>query len=217
MVPLLDLNPDELLTTTRSVRLRLDFDRPVERSIIEDCLLVAQQAPTGGNRQAWSFVIVTDPDQRRALGQIYKRGWDAYLAELAEQAATASARPADDSTVRVYRSAQYLAEHMGQAPVLIVPCVMGRLEHLTTEQQAGAWGSILPAAWSLMLAARARGLGTCFTTVHLGFERDAADLLAIPYDDVTQAGLIPLAYTKGTHFGPAPRNPLDTIVHWDRW
>lgn len=214
---LLDLSPDELLTTTRSVRLRLDFDRPVERSIIEECLRIAQQAPTGGNRQTWAFVVVTDPDQRQALGQIYKRGWDAYLAELSKQAGTASEGPVDDSIFRVYRSAQYLAERMGEAPALIVPCVMGRLEHRTIEQQAGAWGSILPATWSLMLAARARGLGTCLTTVHLRFERDAANLLGIPYDNVTQAGLIPLAYTKGTRFGPAQRNPLETVVHWDKW
>lgn len=216
-MPLLDLSPDELLTTTRSVRLRLDFERPVERSIVEECLRIAQQAPTGGNRQTWSFVVVTDPDQRRSLGRIYRRGWDAYLAELSEQAATATVGPVDDSIFRVYRSAQYLAERMGETPVLIVPCIMGRLEHRTIEQQAGAWGSILPAAWSLMLAARARGLGTCLTTVHLRFERDAASLLDIPYDDVTQAGLIPLAYTKGTRFGPAPRNPLEAMVHWDKW
>ncbi len=216
-MPLLDLSPDELLTTTRSVRLRLDLERPVERSIIEECLRIAQQAPTGGNRQTWSFVVVTDPDQRRALGQIYRLGWDAYLAELSEQASTSDARLVDDTTVRVYRSAQYLAERMGDTPALIVPCILGRLEHRTIEQQAGAWGSILPAAWSFMLAARARGLGTCLTTVHLRFERDAANLLSIPYDDVTQVGLIPLAYTKGTRFGPAPRNPLETMVHWDKW
>lgn len=216
-MPLLDLSPDELLTTTRSVRLRLDLAREVERASIEECLSIAQQAPTGGNRQSWSFVVVTDPVQRAKLGAIYTRGWDAYLAWMASQASTRSTVAPNRRTVRVYRSAQYLADHMGEVPVLVVPCIEGRLENPSIEQQAGLWGSILPAAWSFMLAARARGLGTCLTTVHLRYEQEAAELLEIPYDRTTQAGLIPLAHTIGTDFKPAPRAPLDSFVHWDRW
>lgn len=139
-MPLLDLNPDELLTTTRSVRLRLDLAREVERTSIEECLSIAQQAPTGGNRQSWSFVVVTDPVQREKLGAIYKRGWDAYLASMASQASVSPSVAPSRQTVRVYRSAQYLADHMGEVPVLVVPCIEGRLANATIEQQAGLWG-----------------------------------------------------------------------------
>lgn len=216
-MPLLDLNPDELLTTTRSVRLRLDFERPVERSLIEDCLRVAQQAPTGGNRQTWSFIVLTEGKVRRALAEIYKRGWEAYLASMNGGGSSQRNEALNRQVVRVYRSAQYLADQMEHVPVLVVPCLAGRLVSPDTEQQAGYWGSILPAVWSFMLAARARGLGTCLTTVHLHYEEDAARLLGIPFDQVTQAGLIPIAHTKGTDFKPASRKPLDAIVHWEKW
>ncbi len=213
----LDLSPDELLTTTRSVRLRLDLQRPVEREVIEECLDIAQQAPSGGNQQSWSFLVVTDQEKRRAIGELYKQGWDSYLKAIAASpAANASGIPRRD-VVRVYRSAQYLADHMGDVPVLVIPCIAGRLDQATTEQQAGQWGSILPATWSFMLAARARGLGTCWTTLHLSHEPEAADVLGIPYDEVMQAALIPLAYTIGDDFKPGPRRPLDTMIHWDTW
>lgn len=216
-MPLLDLNPDELLTTTRSVRLRLDLERPVERSLIEECLRVAQQAPTGGNRQTWSFIVLTEGKVRRALAEIYKRGWEAYLASMNGGGSSQRNEALNRQVVRVYRSAQYLADQMEHVPVLVVPCLAGRLVSPDTEQQAGYWGSILPAVWSFMLAARARGLGTCLTTVHLHYEEDAARLLGIPFDQVTQAGLIPIAHTKGTDFKPASRKPLDAIVHWEKW
>ncbi len=216
-MPLLDLNPDELLTTTRSVRLRLDLERPVERSLIEECLRVAQQAPTGGNRQTWSFIVLTEGKVRRALAKIYKRGWEAYLASMNGGGSSQRNAALNRQVVRVYRSAQYLADQMEHVPVLVVPCLAGRLVSPDTEQQAGYWGSILPAVWSFMLAARARGLGTCLTTVHLHYEEDAARLLGIPFDQVTQAGLIPIAHTKGTDFKPASRKPLDAIVHWEKW
>ena len=213
----LDLSPDELLSTTRSVRLRLDLTRPVERSLIEACLDLAQQAPSGGNQQGWSFVVVTDPDKRRALGSLYKQGWDAYLGAISDRATNEAAGTSRREVLRVYRSAQYLADHMGEVPVLVLPCINGRTEGASAEEQASRWGSILPAVWSFMLAARARSLGTCWTTLHLPHEREAADLLGIPYDDVMQAALIPVAHTIGEEFRPGPRNPLDTVVHWDQW
>jgi nitroreductase len=216
-MPLIDLDPDALLTTTRSVRLRLDLERPVDRSLIEECLTIAQQAPTGGNQQHWSFVVVTDPEKRRALGELYKRGWDVYRRAVAERQANERPAVPRRDQLRVFRSAQYLADHMGQVPVLVIPCIAGRLDNPTTEQQAGQWGSILPATWSFMLAARARGLGTCWTTLHLAHEREAADLLGIPYDDIMQAAMIPVAHTIGTEFHSGPRRPLDSLVHWDTW
>jgi nitroreductase len=214
---LLDLNPDDLLSTTRSVRLRLDLTRPVEHSLIKECLDIAQQAPTGGNQQGWSFVVVTDAETRRALGTLYKQGWDAYLQDIATRAATETPAMPSRSVLRVYRSAQYLADHMGEVPVLVVPCIAGRTEDAGAAEQASQWGSILPAVWSFMLAARARGLGTCWTTLHLRHEREAAELLGIPYDRVMQAALIPVAHTIGDEFRPGPRKPLDSMVHWDQW
>ena len=214
---LLELTPDELLTTTRSVRRRLDLGRPVDRSLIEECLEIAQQAPSGGNQQGWSFVVVTDTEKRRALGAIYKRGWDAYLQAMARRQSGSLSPAPRREVMRVYRSAQYLADHMGEVPVLVVPCLAGRLVNPTTEEQAGFWGSIFPAVWSFMLAARARGLGSCLTTLHLAHERLAADLLGIPYDDVTQAALLPVAHTVGTEFRPGSRRPLASVVHWEAW
>ena len=216
--PVLDLSPDQLLSTTRSVRLRLDLTRPVARSLIEECLDLAQQAPSGGNQQRWSFVVVTDPEKRRALGALYKQGWDAYLQTISARLSTdAPASMPSRDILRVYRSAQHLADHMEDVPVLVIPCIAGRTEEAGVEEQAGRWGSILPAVWSFMLAARARGLGTCWTTLHLPHEREAAELLGIPYDDVMQAALIPVAHTLGDEFRPGPRKPLELIVHWEQW
>jgi nitroreductase len=214
----LDLSPDELLSTTRSVRRRLDLSRPVDPVLIEQCLNLAQQAPSGGNQQGWSFVVVTDPLKRQALGALYKHGWDVYLRST--QARVASEAPGTTprrDILRVYHSAQYLADHMGEVPALVIPCIDGRTDGASAPAQASQWGSILPAVWSFMLAARARGLGTCWTTLHLSHEREAADLLGIPYDDVMQVAMIPVAHTIGEHFRPGPRRSLDTIVHCDQW
>jgi len=215
---LLDLSADELLTTTRSVRKRLDFARPVEAGLIRECLEIAVQAPTGGNRQNWHFVVVTDAQQRQALGDIYRRGFALYLQRvLTTYSGSKLTREQIATLARVRNSSQYLADHMYEVPVLVVPCIQGRVDGLSPVEQAGTWGSILPATWSFMLAARARGLGTCWTTVHLYYEQEAAEALGIPFEKVSQAGLIPVAYTLGTEFKPAGRVSLDSIVHWDRW
>jgi nitroreductase len=214
----LNLSPDQLLSTTRSVRRRLDLTRPVDLKLIEQCLDLAQQAPSGGNQQGWSFVVVTDPHKRRVLGALYKQGWDAYRQSISARVASeAPASAPRRDALRVYRSAQYLADHMGDVPVLVIPCINGRTDGASAVEQASHWGSILPAVWSFMLAARARGLGTCWTTLHLPHEREAADLLGIPYDQVMQAAMIPVAHTIGDQFRPGPRKPLDTIVHWEQW
>ena len=221
-MPMLNLTPDDLLTTTRSVRKRLDFSRPVEPEVIKQCLEVALQAPTGGNRQGWQWVVVTDPEKRKALGDIYRRGWDAYLRLPFNQPEAVTKAFANNpeklqAQMRVASSSQYLADHMQDAPVLVVPCIRGRLDGLSVNEAAGMWGSILPAVWSFMLAARARGLGSAWTTIHLAYEREAAAVLGIPYEKYTQAALIPVAYSQGTDFKPAPREPLERVVHWDQW
>jgi nitroreductase len=213
----LALSPDELLATTRSVRLRLDLARPVALELVEECLLLAQQAPTGGNQQTWAFVVVTDAEKRRELGRLYKQGWDAYREAIAARNAAAEVTRPSRDVLRVYRSAQHLADHMGAVPVLVIPCIQGRTEGLANEAQAAQFGSILPATWSFMLAARARGLGTCWTTLHLLHEREAAELLGIPFDDVMQVAMIPVAHAIGKAFKPAPRKPLETMVRWESW
>ncbi len=214
-----ELTPDELLSTTRTVRRRLDLARPVDRTLIEECLEMAQQAPSGGNRQGAVFVVVTDAERRAALGEIYRRAWDQYVEQ-----GVAAGRPGATTTPggrdlqrRIGRSAAYLAEHLAEVPVLIVPCHPGRTEDRDQVVQASAFGSTLPAVWSLMLAARARGLGTAWTTIHLFHEREAAEVLGIPYDEYSQMALIPLAHTIGTDFAPGPRKGLDEFVRWDAW
>lgn len=221
-MPMLNLTPDELLSTTRSVRKRLDFSRPVEPEVIRECLAVALQAPNGGNRQGWQWVVVTEPEKRKALGDLYRKGWNDYLKLPFNQPeamtkAFASNPEKLQTQLRVADSAQYLADHMHDAPVLVVPCVRGRLDGLTANEAAGQWGSILPAVWSFMLALRARGLGSSWTTIHLYYEREAAEALGIPYEKYTQAALIPVAYTQGTDFKPAPREPLEQVLHWNEW
>jgi nitroreductase len=214
-----DLSPDELLATTRTVRRRLDTSRPVERELIEECLRLAQQAPSGGNRQGAAFVVVTDAERRRRLGELYRRGWDRYLKEgiLGEP----PSRPADPAkrrqAARIGRSASYLAEHLAEVPVHVVACHAGRTEGRPQIVQASAFGSVLPAVWSFMLAARARGLGTAWTTMHLFHEREAAELLRIPYEEVSQVALIPLAHVVGEGFRPGPREPLESFARWEGW
>lgn len=218
---MLNLSPDELLTTTRSVRRRLDFERPVQLSLIRECLSLALQAPTGGNAQGWHFVVVTDQAKKQALGDLYRRAWAIYLQMPQNQPARLPADPGIRATMqRVKNSADYLAEHLHQAPVLVIPCVRGRVEHAPAQAvfaQASIYGSILPAAWSFMLAARSRGLASCWTTVHLMFEAEAAQVLGIPHDKVTQAALIPVAHPTDTEFKPAARKPLDAVLHIDAW
>jgi nitroreductase len=219
-MPLLDLSPHEVLATTRAVRKRLDLTRSVEPEVIRQCLELAVQAPTGANSQGWHFVIVTETEQRQALTAIYRKGWALYRerARAGHRVSGPDLTPERLATLsKVLASAVYLDEHMHEVPVLVVPCIQGRAEGLPSAEQAGFWGSILPAIWSFMLAARARGLGTSLTTVHLYYEPEAAEVLGIPYEQVTQAALIPMAYTLGTDFKPAPRIPLESVLHWDRW
>jgi nitroreductase len=210
----LPLSPDELLTTTRSVRKRLDLDRPVPIELVRECLEVALQAPTGSNEQGWHWIVVTDAARRRAIGDYYKQSYERYRAVRNERIATL---PAERQVVRsrVASSADHLAERMGEVPVLVLGCLTVPGE-LPAGNQAGLWGSLLPAAWSYQLAARARGLGSAWTTLHLAYEKEIAELLGIP-SNVRQGVLLPTAYYTGETFRPAPREPLDTVLHLDSW
>ncbi len=218
-MPVLDLTPDVLLATTRSVRKRLDLTRPVEPEVIRECLELALQAPTASYSQDWHFVVVTDPHQRQALATIYRKGAARYvelMAPVFQQRMATSSQEAR-TLARVIDSGRYLIEHLHEVPVHVIPCIQGRTEHLPIIAQAARWGSIMPAAWSFMLAARSRGLGSSLTSFHLFFEQEAAEVLGISYEEVMQAALIPVAYTLGTNFKPAARKPLESVLHWDRW
>jgi nitroreductase len=205
----LELTPDELLSTTRAVRKRLDLTRPVEREVIEECLRLAQQAPTASYSQNWHFLVVTDPAKRAALGEIWR--------EVAYPYVQRGGGPREGQMQRIGDAVVHLAEHIQDVPVHVIPCVEGRYEGKSNPLVASMFGSIVPAAWSFMLAARSRGLGSCWTTFHLMHEQRAAEILGIPYEKVTQVALIPVAYTIGTEFKPGKRKPLDTMVHWDSW
>jgi len=207
---LLDLSPDELLSTTRAVRRRLDVSRPVEREVLEECFRLAQQAPTASFRQNWHFLVVTEPEGRAALGELWREGARAYVARPEHASATGQ-------LARILDAVRHLIEHIDEVPVHVIPCIEGRTEDEPTRVQSSKWASIIPAAWSFMLAARARGLGSVWTSFHLAREREAAELLGIPYEQVMQAALIPVAYTFGTDFKAGPRRPLDTVLHWDAW
>ena len=214
----LNLTADELLTTTRAVRKRLDFDKPVPLDVVRECIEIATQAPTGSNQQGWHWVVVTDAAKRAALGDIYRRAFELYKSMPFYAGAITTGDPARDATQqRVASSAEYLAERMGDAPVLVVPCITGRVDNQPSMMTASQWGSLHPAVWSFCLAARARGLGTSWTSLHLMFEEEAAGILGIPFADIAQGALIPVAYTKGTDFKPGPRQDLDAIIHVDSW
>jgi nitroreductase len=196
-----------LLTTTRAVRRRLELTRPVEREVVLDCLRVAIQAPTGGNRQGWRWLVVDDAEKRAGLAELYRRSFEPYIADQRER------MPNDP----IIRSSQYLADHLHEVPVHVVPILLGRLPAgASTVEAAGFYGSILPAVWNLQLALRSRGLGSAFTTLHLAFEDEAAALLGQP-NTVTQVALIPVAYYKGTDFRPAERRPIEELTYFNRW
>ena len=218
----LNLTNDELLSTTRAVRKRLDFDRPVPKELLLECLSIALQAPSGSNAQEWQFVFVTDQAKKDRIAALYKDEFEKYVQGPMSPTAQAGLSEQDQQVQnRVASSAQYLADNLACVPVLFIPCISPRTDAPnmpgSSILHASILGSIIPAAWSFMLAARARGLGTCLTTLHLMKERETARILSIPYDSVMQVGLIPVAYTLGTDFKPGPRRPLEPIVHFDEW
>lgn len=202
---------DELLSTTRAVRKRLDLARPVELDVLLECIDLAQQAPTGGNRQGWRFVVVTDAAKRQLIADTYRRVSQSYFASRA-------ATPNDDQTSRVRSSSDYLRDNLERVPAMVIPCQQGRPESLPLASMASYFGSIIPATWSMMLALRARGLGSVYTTLHLvdDGEQVVAEALGIP-EGWTQTALIPVAYTIGTDFKPAMRPPVSDVVGVNGW
>ena len=207
---------DKLLTTTRSVRKRLDLSRPVAPELLEECIEIALQAPTGSNSQGWQFLFVTDPAKRKALADLYKANFEPYV-NRDDGPTYEDGDPRAAQRPRVLDSATYLANHLHEVPVHLIPLIEGRLEGAPAFAQASVYGSILPAVWSFMLAARARGLGSAWTTLHLPNEKDAAEILGIPYERYTQVALLPVAYFTGDDFQVAKRLPGKQLTHWDAW
>jgi nitroreductase len=214
----LDLSLDEMLTTTRTVRKRLDTTRPVEREVIEECVRIAMQTPSGGNSQGWQWVFVEDEATKAKLAEIYRRQFD--LTYRVMPIATYDDPKLQAQAIRRRESATWLADNFQDVPVIMVPCSRGKIEGAGLGAQAGYWGSFLPAIWNFMLALRARGLGSAWVTMNLGHpdgERDTAEVLGIPYESYSQAGMFPVGYTVGTDFKPVATPPVDDVVHWNRW
>jgi nitroreductase len=200
---------DELLATTRAVRKRLDLERSVDPAVILECIALAQQAPTGSNQQSWRWIVVTEPSAKAALAELYRAGCLTHLQQgVAEEE--------DPQTRRVYESALQLATTIERVPVLVIPCIERRFDRAPLVVTASSFGSILPAAWSFLLALRSRGLGSVWTTAHLWKEEDAAQLLGIP-GGVTQVAMFPVAHTIGTDFKRAARPPAETVTFWETW
>ncbi|MEO3786000.1 nitroreductase family protein [Actinocorallia sp. B10E7] len=215
----LPLSGLELLTTTRAVRKRLDLTRPVSDDVLRECVRIALQAPAPSNQISVRFVVVTDPEVRRKLGELYQAGYGVYrqldgiyIGSIAKGDETEQAQQ-ERTTV----SADHLAEIMPEVPAIVVGCVMGRSEDLGAWVTASVLGGAMPALWSFMLAARLHGLGTCWTSVHLQQEQAVAELLGIPFDAVTQVMLTPVAHYTGETFKPVDRPDPDTVIHWNRW
>lgn len=222
MSTLSTLSTDEVLTTTRSVKRRLDLTRRVDPALITECIITAQQAPSASNLQLAHFVVVTDPGKRAALGDLWRRGGEAYKPMPFSIYQTPYDAEREAGRAKAITAFEHLMEHIDQVPVHVVPCIAFRPPRDTADGgstffDASIWASVLPMAWSFMLAARARGLVSSLTTIHLQYEQEAAQILGIPYPDVMQAGLIPLAHPLGSGFRPAYRVPTETITHWDTW
>ncbi|HEY7628644.1 MAG TPA: nitroreductase family protein [Ilumatobacteraceae bacterium] len=213
---LLALDPDQLLSTTRAVRRRLDFSRPVPDDLVRECVSLALQAPSGSNEIAMRFVVVRDRTMVAGVAEAYGHCFRQYAAS--PRFAGALKRDTEElhaQQQRVASSATYLSEHMSESPMLVIGCLSGRrLDGVPAAQSASALGNILPAMWSFMLAARARGLGTAWTTLHLMMEEEVAEIVQIPFDTTQQVCLTPVAFTKGTDFKPALRPLADTVIDW---
>ena len=218
---------DHLLTSTRSVKKRMDFSRPVEPEVIERCIEIALFAPTGTNYQGHHFVVVTDPDKRAGLTEYYRKSRSDLAAVRTpsyHQPRWAEGDIRREQHQGMMDASNYLDEHFHEVPAHIIGCIEQEMAEVDTVYEprfesfhiATLYGSILPAAWSIMLALRARGVGSAWTTGHLKYEKEVAQLLGIP-DHIKQTVLLPVAYFKGTDFKPIKRRPLQEVAHWNGW
>lgn len=218
MSTVLPLSIDEVLTTTRAVRRRLDTTRPVDPDLILECLALAQQAPSASDSQPFHFVVVTDKERRAAMADLVRRGLEVYATmpanimdlHYADDAAREAAR------LRIIDSVGVLLDKLEEIPVWVVPCLEVDLQEVPPMLLTAVAASVIPAAWSYMLAARSRGLGTCWMNIHQFVGPEADEIFGIPAG-VTQVSAIATAHTIGTDFKPGYRRPLEEIVHWQQW
>ena len=212
---MLNLTADQLLSTTRSVRKRLDFDRPVERSVIQECMELAFQAPNGSNLNTWRWIILDDPEVIAKTASIYNAALDDYVSSLGDAVGENYMGADIPGFENINASVDYLRQNFHRCPAVLIPLLGGRVESAGVFMQASSYGSIIQATWSFFLALRERGMGSAWTTAHLWREQELAELLGIPYQHYTQIGLFPIAYTKGTEFKPAYRKPFDEVASWN--
>lgn len=211
----LDLTLDEVLTTTRAVRKRLDTSRTVPRALLEECLDLALQAPNGSNRNDWRWIIVDDRETIGKLAQEYKAAMD-----ILDSGAVPSQRylaGQDPREAKLLESALILPEKLPDMPALLIPLMPGRPDGRSVVDQAAMWGSIVQAVWSFFLALRSRGLGSVWATVTSRREREIAAILGVPYDEYTQVGMFPIAYTIGTDFKRAWRKPVSEVLSYNKF
>lgn len=202
---------DRLLKTTKQVRKRLDLERPVRLDELLECIDVASHAPMGGNIERNRWLIITDPELKAKIAERYAEAGRPYLA--------ANRRlPVDERGEKVIGSAEFLVEHLAEVPALVLALRLDRppLEDHMQGAAAGYYGSVLPGVWSFQLAARARGIGSTWTTLHLEHEHDVAELLGIP-PTVTQVCLLAVGYYTGDSFTPAPRRPAREVTYLNQW
>ena len=201
---------DWALSTTRSVRRRIDWERPVAPEVIEAAIDVATQAPTGVQSENWRFLVLTEAEPKQAVAALYRSAFERYVAARTE-ASAASTEVATPSAAQAQ-----LAERLAEMPALILVCAEGVPTSEVAALQVGFYGSILPAAWSLMVALRVRGIGSTWTSLHLLHAEETARALGIP-EGVTQTVLLPCGYTKDATLRPAQRKRAPEITYWNRW
>lgn len=214
---------DRLLTTTKAVRKRLDLTRPVDRDVIVECIRLASYAPNASNSQEWHWVVVDDPELKAQVGEQYRTTLVPAVQPMLERKLAAG----DEAGARISRSILYLAEHMHEVPVIVIPCYdvaaaharYGRLrgpEFAPNQMEPGMYASIYPAVWSFLLAIRSRGLGSVLTTAHQSDQPAMAKILGIP-DTWDQTALLPVAHVTGGDFTPSPRAPVEDAIVWNRY
>ena len=191
---------DRVLGTARSVRRKLDLDRPVEPDVLFDCINLATQAPTGLVGESWRFVVVTEPERKQRVAEIYR----GVLEELVA------------GGLEIKPTQRALIDRLPHVPAMIFVCVIAEPPGTEVSRQVGFYGSILPAAWSLMLALRSRGLGTTWTSVLAARAEPIAEVLDMP-EGVMQTVMLPVAYTKGAKLRWADRLDAREVTYWNSW
>ena len=199
----------EAMYTQRALR-RLKPD-PVPDELVTRLIEAATKAPSGGDRQPWAFIVIRDPKAREQIGAWYLDAWNKTYGAVPE--ANRASMPAGRK--RVYKSAEHLALHLAEAPVLILVCARHALPPNLPHATSSHYGSVFPAVQNLLLAARGLGLGATLTTLHKAHDAELKQLLGIP-EKVETVALIPIGYAVGK-YGPTKRRPVEEVTHIDRW